>query len=121
MIQLRSVLVPADNSGARNLKVIGIPGSNKKKAHLGDIVTAVVDRADPNGQVKDSEKVRIEFTSTVGFHDFVIDEFQAATKKVKVGESTFVEFIANKKGIFEYYCSVGTHRQQGMKGKLIVE
>lgn len=64
MIQLRSVLVPADNSGARNLKVIGIPGSNKKKAHLGDIVTAVVDRADPNGQVKDSEKVRVVIVRT---------------------------------------------------------
>lgn len=59
MIQFRSVLVPADNSGARSLKVIGIPGSNKKYAYLGDVVNAVVDRALPTGNVKDSEKVRV--------------------------------------------------------------
>lgn len=64
MIQLRSVLIPADNSGAKALKVIGIPGSNKAKAHLADVVTAVVDRADPNGQVKDSEKVRVVIVRT---------------------------------------------------------
>ena len=34
MIQLRSVLKPADNSGAKALMVIGIPGSNKKIAYL---------------------------------------------------------------------------------------
>ncbi len=101
------------NKQENNIKTFVVTGENFKFLINGK------DNLDLN--VKDSEKVRIEFTSTVGFHDFVIDEFQAATKKVKVGESTFVEFIANKKGIFEYYCSVGTHRQQGMKGKLIVE
>lgn len=59
MIQLRSILIPADNSGARRLKVIGIPGSNKLKAGLGDVVSAVVRGADPNGAVKDREKVRV--------------------------------------------------------------
>ncbi|MDO8599925.1 MAG: 50S ribosomal protein L14 [bacterium] len=59
MIQLRSKLVPADNSGARALRIIGIPGSNKKFAYLGDIVNAVVDRALPTGNVKDSEKVKV--------------------------------------------------------------
>ncbi|MDO8503640.1 MAG: 50S ribosomal protein L14 [bacterium] len=58
MIQLRSVLKLADNSGAKAIHVIGIPGSNKKIAGLGDIVNAVVNRADPNGVVQDSEKVR---------------------------------------------------------------
>ncbi|MDO8452382.1 MAG: 50S ribosomal protein L14 [bacterium] len=57
MIQLRSMLKPADNSGAKRLMVIGIPGSNKKKAGIGDIVRAVVDRSDPTGAVKDSELV----------------------------------------------------------------
>lgn len=64
MIQLRSVLKPADNSGAKLLHVIGIPGSNKKIAHLGDIVNAVVNRADPNGAVKDSEKVKVVIVRT---------------------------------------------------------
>lgn len=64
MIQLRSILIPADNSGAKSFKVIGIPGSNKLGAGLGDLVTAVVDRADPNGQVKDSEKVKVVIVRT---------------------------------------------------------
>lgn len=64
MIQTRSVLRPADNSGAKSLKVIGIPGSNKKKARLGDVVTAVVDRADPTGVVKDEQKVRAVIVRT---------------------------------------------------------
>lgn len=58
MIQRHSKLRPADNSGAKALEVIGIPGSNKRLARLGDVVTAVVDQASPAGAVKDSEKVR---------------------------------------------------------------
>lgn len=64
MIQLRSVLKPADNSGAKALHVIGIPGSNKKVAFLGDVVNAVVDRADPTGVVKDSDKVKVVIVRT---------------------------------------------------------
>ena len=56
-------------------------------------------------------------------HDWVIDEFSARAKQIQAGETDTVEFVANKKGTFEYYCSVGNgfHRQQGMVGKLIVE
>ncbi len=75
----------------------------------------------PDIKVKQGDKVRIEFTSTSGFHDWKVDEFYAATKQVVDGDSTSVEFIADKKGTFEYYCSVGQHRANGMKGKLIVE
>lgn len=64
MIQLRSVLTPADNSGAKKLRVIGIPGSNKVKAGIGDIVNAVVDGASPTGIVKDREKVKIVIVRT---------------------------------------------------------
>jgi plastocyanin len=64
--------------------------------------------------------VRIEFTSTSGYHDWVVDEFDAATEKVSDGESSFVEFVALGSGSFEYYCSVGSHRAAGMEGKFIV-
>ncbi|MBS3135026.1 cupredoxin domain-containing protein [Candidatus Woesearchaeota archaeon] len=74
----------------------------------------------PDLTVNEGDKVRIEFTSGQGFHDWVIDEFGARTSQVKDGESTFVEFTADKKGTFEYYCSVGSHRQMGMKGRFIV-
>ena len=37
------------------------------------------------------------------------------------GQIDEVEFVVDKAGTFEYYCSVGNHRQMGMVGKLIVE
>jgi len=59
MIQSRSIINVADNSGAKKLMMIGIPGrGNKKIARLGDVVTGVVKLADPQGAVKDSEIVR---------------------------------------------------------------
>ena len=71
--------------------------------------------------VNKGDKVVIQFKNDSGFHDFVIDEFNAKTKQFKgPGEET-VEFIADKTGSFEYYCSVGTHRAMGMKGTLIVK
>ncbi|MBI2268063.1 MAG: 50S ribosomal protein L14 [Candidatus Blackburnbacteria bacterium] len=64
MIQIESVLRLADNTGAKAIRVIGIPGSNKRIATIGDVVSAVVDRADPNGVVKDSEKVKAVIVRT---------------------------------------------------------
>ena len=75
----------------------------------------------PDIIVKQGDKVRIEFSSVGGFHDWKIDEFNAATEQINDGESTFVEFVADKKGTFEYYCGVGQHRSMGMKGNFIVE
>ncbi|PIU02149.1 50S ribosomal protein L14 [Candidatus Shapirobacteria bacterium CG09_land_8_20_14_0_10_49_15] len=60
MIQLRTVLTPADNCGARRLLVIHIYGGSRRRfGYLGGVVQAVVDQADPNGVVQDSEKVRV--------------------------------------------------------------
>ena len=59
MIQLGSRLRLADNSGAKSLKVIRIhPGSKRRFGWVGEMVTAVVDGADPQGQVKDKEIVK---------------------------------------------------------------
>ena len=71
--------------------------------------------------VKQGDTVTINFKSADGFHDFVIDEFEARTERVKTGGTTSITFTANKKGTFEYYCSVGSHRVNGMVGKLVVE
>ena len=75
----------------------------------------------PELKVKEGDKVIIKFTNTAGLHNWILDEFNVATKQVKTGESSSVEFIADKRGTFEYYCSVGGHRFEGMKGNLIVE
>ena len=72
-------------------------------------------------KVKKGDKVRIIFKNENGTHDWVLDEFNVKTKRVPAGESDTVEFVADKTGTFEYYCSVGSHRQMGMKGNLIVE
>ena len=59
MIQLRTLLVAADNSGAKVLSVIHIfGGSNRKTGHIGNVINAVVKSASPNGQVKDAEIVK---------------------------------------------------------------
>lgn len=58
MIQLRSVLKPADNSGAENLILIHVFGGNKKIATIGSTVTCVVRGASPTGIVKDSEIIK---------------------------------------------------------------
>ena len=71
--------------------------------------------------VNKGDRVRIIFKNTGGTHDLVIDEFNVATDKIAIGESGTVEFVADKSGSFDYYCSVGSHRQMGMKGTLIVK
>lgn len=72
-------------------------------------------------KVKKGDKVRVTFKNQDGFHDFVIDEFNVKTKQIQGGAEETVEFTADKTGTFEYYCSVGKHRQMGMVGNLIVE
>jgi len=60
MVQHRSRLTVADNSGAKILQVIQpLGGSGKRKATLGQVVVGVVKGADPNGQVKNHEVVKI--------------------------------------------------------------
>ncbi len=72
-------------------------------------------------KVKRGDKVKIVFTNNEGFHDLIIDEFKVNTGQIKASETKTVEFTADKTGIFEYYCSVGQHRANGMFGQLIVE
>lgn len=71
--------------------------------------------------VKQGDKVKITFNSTQGYHDFVIDEYSVATKQIQSPGTEVIEFVADKTGSFEYYCSVGSHRQMGMVGTLVVE
>ena len=71
--------------------------------------------------VKKGDRVKVIFKNENGYHDFVIDEFGAATKQAQSPTMETIEFTANKTGTFEYYCSVGSHRAMGMKGTLKVE
>jgi plastocyanin len=71
--------------------------------------------------VQKGDTVKITLNNTEGFHDFRIDEFNVATKKISGGTQDSVQFVADKTGTFEYYCSVGNHRAMGMKGTLVVQ
>ncbi len=58
MIQHRSMLHAADNTGAKKLQCIRVLGGYKKRyAQLGDVITCVVKEAQPRGLVKKSEVV----------------------------------------------------------------
>jgi large subunit ribosomal protein L14 len=65
MIQMRSILDVADNSGARKISMINpIGGSTGRYARLGDIVTASVKEATPDGTVKKGQVVKAVIVRT---------------------------------------------------------
>jgi large subunit ribosomal protein L14 len=56
MIQMRTVLDVADNSGARKVQCIKVLGGSKRKyASIGDIIVVSVKEANPNAKVKKGE------------------------------------------------------------------
>jgi large subunit ribosomal protein L14 len=65
MVQMRSILDVADNSGARKIAVINpIGGSTGRIARIGDIVTASVKEATPDATVKKGQVVRAVIVRT---------------------------------------------------------
>ena len=65
MIQTRSVLKPADNTGAKLLRVLLVHGGSKRKyGYVSDIVSASAIDADPQGQVRKGEKVKAVIVRT---------------------------------------------------------
>lgn len=82
MVQHRTILTIADNSGAKKAQVIQpLGGSGKRKASLGQIVVAVVKGADPNGQVKDHELVKMVIVRT--------------KKEVRRSDGSYIKFDDN--------------------------
>lgn len=66
------------------------------------------------------DTVTISFKNTEGFHDFTIDEFKVKSKTIEAGATEQITFIADKKGTFQFYCSIGQHKAMGMVGTLVV-
>jgi large subunit ribosomal protein L14 len=59
MIQMRSWLTVADNSGARRLMcILPLGGDAGRQAGLGDVITASVKEADPDSQIKAGKVVK---------------------------------------------------------------
>ena len=66
MIQPRSMLDVADNSGAKKVQCIRVMGgANKRYASLGDVVVVAVKEAVPDGTVKKGEVSRAVVVRTV--------------------------------------------------------
>ncbi|MDD2717061.1 MAG: 50S ribosomal protein L14 [Candidatus Wallbacteria bacterium] len=67
MVQHRTMLKVADNSGAKKLQCIHVyGGSGKKIARIGDVICATVKEAVPDGNVKKSQVVKAVVVRTRG-------------------------------------------------------
>lgn len=89
MIQLRSIITPADNSGAKRLRVIGISAKIGKKATVGDIVNCSVLSAAPDGAVTKKEIVKVLMVRT--------------RKEIGRADGTYVRFDDNAGVIIDKY------------------
>ena len=79
MLQIRSILDVADNTGAKRAAAIGVLGRNQRYAGIGDIIKAHIKEAAPDGTVKKGE---------------VVDAVVVRTKKESVPIEEEVEVIA---------------------------
>ncbi len=71
--------------------------------------------------VNEGDTVRLNIKSEDVTHGFAISEFDV-NERILPGKTTTVEFVADKKGEYTFFCSVPCGAGHGgMKGKLIVE
>jgi plastocyanin len=102
------------------------PSNSAMTSDNGEVKTFTVDAQNfsfsmKEIKVKKGDRVKIVLVNKGGFHDWVVDEFNAKTKQIGAGSTDTIEFTADKVGTFQFYCSVGNHRAMGMVGNLIVE
>ena len=81
-VQMRTMLEVADNSGARKLQMIlPLGGAAGLKAGLGDVITAAVKEASPDGQVKKGKVVKAVVVRT--------------RKETRRRDGTYIRFDSN--------------------------
>ncbi|MBN1255686.1 MAG: 50S ribosomal protein L14 [Deltaproteobacteria bacterium] len=82
MIQMRTMLDVADNSGARKVGCIKVLGSSKRKyASLGDVIVVSVKDAIPNAKIKKGDVVKAVVVRT--------------KKGIKRSDGTYIKFDDN--------------------------
>ena len=82
MVQMRSILDVADNSGAKKIAMILPFGGNiGRRASLGDVITASVREANPDGAVKKKQVVKAVIVRT--------------RKEVRRKDGTYIRFDQN--------------------------
>lgn len=88
MVQHRTMLDVADNTGVKQLMVIQIyGGSQRRKGELGSTLGCVVKKVLPNGQYKKGDKVRVVLVRT--------------RKEYKRRDGTYIRFSQNAGVIIE--------------------
>jgi len=66
MIRMRTILDVADNTGAKRASCIGVIGrQGRRLAEVGDIITANIKEASPDGVVKSGEVVKAVIVRSV--------------------------------------------------------
>ncbi|HZN11127.1 MAG TPA: 50S ribosomal protein L14 [Blastocatellia bacterium] len=82
MVQMRSILEVADNSGAKKISMIlPLGGNTGLRASLGDVITASVKEANPDGTVKKKQVVKAVIVRT--------------RKEVRRRDGTYIRFDQN--------------------------
>jgi large subunit ribosomal protein L14 len=82
MIQLRSILNVADNTGAKKISCIQVLGGSKRRyGYIGDIIVVSVKEAAPNGTVKKGEVRKAVVVRT--------------TKELKRSDGSYIRFDEN--------------------------
>src|SRR6476620_4999567 len=82
MIQMRTTLDVADNSGARRVQCIKVLGGSKRKyASIGDIIVVSVKEAIPNGKVKKGDVHKAVIVRTA--------------KEIRRADGTYIRFDTN--------------------------
>ncbi len=82
MIQMRTILEVADNSGARKIGCIKVLGSSRRKyASVGDVIVVSVKDAIPNSKIKKGDVVRAVVVRT--------------KKGVKRADGSYIKFDDN--------------------------
>lgn len=64
MLQVRSILDVADNTGAKRAAAIGVIGRNQMYARVGDVIKAHIKEASPDGTVKKGDVVNAVIVRT---------------------------------------------------------
>lgn len=82
MVQLRTMLEVADNTGIKQLMIIHVyVGSKRKFGYIGDIVGCVAKKVLPNTQYKKGDKVKVVLVR--------------AKKEFKRADGTYIRFSEN--------------------------
>lgn len=68
---------------------------------------------------KPGDKIKITFSKSTGFHTFTIDALEL-NHSIAQGESLIIT-APSQPGQYPYYCDIGSNRELGMKGTLIVQ